>query len=158
MLLFSGVTEMTRPRRLAVPEKISFSEARLTSFMAISFVVHASAGVYLKALPPPCSRAIVRDIPSRESGRAMMKPRAWFSLSVAMGVGACVAVAWAAPPAAPAAAEKPATNVGSVAVTNPSAFARARETVVVPGAELAKLASFELKKALVVDGGGRPVL
>ena len=75
-----------------------------------------------------------------------------------MGVGACVAVAWAAPPAAPAAAEKPATNVGSVAVTNPSAFARARETVVVPGAELAKLASFELKKALVVDGGGRPVL
>ena len=98
-----------------------------------------------------------------------------------------MAVALAAPPAAPAGAKpadakaaaatpappkpvsaKPAdakpvvvagANLLSVTVANPSAFARTRETIALSGAELAKLApGFELKQALVVDAGGRPVL
>jgi hypothetical protein len=49
-------------------------------------------------------------------------------------------------------------NLVSVTAANPSTFARARETISLSGAELSKLAAgFELKKALVVDAGGRPV-
>ncbi len=93
-----------------------------------------------------------------------------------------MAVALAAPPAAPAGAKpvsvkpadakpvsaKPADakpipalgqNLVTITAANPSAFARTRETIALSGAELAKLAaSFELKKALLVDAGGRPVL
>ena len=105
----------------------------------------------------------------------MTRLRCGLALSVAVSLGTCVAVAWAAPPtpgAAPAGAkpvaakpagDKPGQNAGanlaSVTAANPSAFARARETIALSGAELAKLApSFELKKALVVDAAGRPVL
>jgi uncharacterized protein DUF4861 len=52
-----------------------------------------------------------------------------------------------------------AANLAMVTAANPSAFARARETIALSGAELAKLApGLELKKVLVVDAGGRPVL
>jgi hypothetical protein len=80
-------------------------------------------------------------------------------------------------PAAPTAATKPppppkvppkppapkaplgGANLAVVTVTNPSAFARAKETIALSGAELVKQApGFELKKALVVDAAGRPVL
>lgn len=50
-------------------------------------------------------------------------------------------------------------NLVTVTIANPSGFARTRETIALSGAELAKLApSFELKNALVVDAGGRPLL
>jgi hypothetical protein len=53
----------------------------------------------------------------------------------------------------------PGGNLVTVTAANPSAFARARETLALSGAELRKLApSFELKKALVVDAGGQAVL
>jgi hypothetical protein len=52
-----------------------------------------------------------------------------------------------------------AATVATVTAANPSAFARTRETIALSAAELAKLApAFELKKALVSDAGGRPVL
>ncbi len=113
----------------------------------------------------------------------MTRIRYGLACSVAVSVGTCVAVALAAPPpAAPVAAKppnpkpappkpadakpadaKPAAAAGgnlvTVTVANPSAFARARETIALPGSELVKLApSFELKKALLIDAGGRPVL
>src|SRR5262245_52013306 len=92
-----------------------------------------------------------------------------FSVAISLGLGAS---ALAAPPgpatppqAAAAAPAKPApnananANLAGIAVTNPSAFARPKETLAVSGAEIAKLApGFELKKALVVDAAGRPVL
>jgi len=61
---------------------------------------------------------------------------------------------------APAAAAKAANaNLARVTATSPSAFARPRETLAISGVEIAKLVpGFELKKALVVDTGGRPVL
>jgi len=69
----------------------------------------------------------------------------------------------AKPAVAKAADAKPAAGVGShllsITAANPSAFARGRETIALSGSELAKLAvGFELKKALLVDAGGRPVL
>lgn len=67
-----------------------------------------------------------------------------------------------AAPAAPPAKSAPAApnaNRAHVSVTNPSAFARAKETLAISGAEIARHApGFELKKALVVDAGGKPVL
>lgn len=108
----------------------------------------------------------------------MIRVRYAFSLSVAVSLGTCAAVVLAAPPApgAPPAAKpvetkltaaKPAEpktavpggNLVTVTAANPSAFPRARETIALSGAELAKLASgFELKKAVLVDAGGRPAL
>ncbi|HYQ01802.1 MAG TPA: DUF4861 family protein [Polyangiaceae bacterium] len=53
----------------------------------------------------------------------------------------------------------PGGNLVTITGANPSAFARTRETIALAGAELAKLTpSFELKKAIVVDAGGRPLL
>jgi len=53
----------------------------------------------------------------------------------------------------------PGANLVTVTAANPSAFARTRETVVLLGSELAKLVpSLEIKKALVVDAVGRPVV
>jgi len=50
-------------------------------------------------------------------------------------------------------------NLASVMAANPSAFARARETIALSSSELSKFApGLELKKALVVDAAGRPVL
>jgi unsaturated rhamnogalacturonyl hydrolase len=50
-------------------------------------------------------------------------------------------------------------NLASITAANPSAFPRARETVALSAAELGKIApAFELKKAVVVDAAGRPVL
>ncbi len=79
---------------------------------------------------------------------------------------ALAAPAASSPSAAPstataAASAKPGAgaNLASVTAANPSAFARGRETITLSGAELAKLVpGFELKKALVVDAAGRPVL
>ncbi|HKO50772.1 MAG TPA: DUF4861 family protein [Polyangiaceae bacterium] len=105
----------------------------------------------------------------------MTKLRFGLALSVVVSLGSSVAVALAAPPgsnstAAPsaAAAVKPAgakpgpntgANLASVTAANPSAFARTRETIALSGSELGQLVSgFELKKALVVDAAGRPVL
>ena len=119
----------------------------------------------------------------------MTRFRSGLACSVAVSVGASVAVALAAPGAAPAGAKptaelkptgakptaetkpaaakaadaKPAAGLGgnllTVTAANPSAFARARETIALAGVELVKLAvGFELKKASLVDAGGRPVL
>ena len=91
---------------------------------------------------------------------------------MAVSLGTCVAIALAAQPtssaAEPSAASAPGgakpgagagLNVASVTAANPSAFARARETITLSGSELGKLApGFELKKALLVDATGRPVL
>jgi hypothetical protein len=111
----------------------------------------------------------------------MTRFRCGLALSVLVSLGTCVAVALAAPPAPGAAAtsnaaaagvksvparsasDKPvvsaAVNLASVTVGNPSAFARARETIGLAGAELQKQApGLELKKALVIDAAGRPVL
>jgi hypothetical protein len=64
-----------------------------------------------------------------------------------------------AKPAGEKAAAGAGANLASVTVANPLAFARARETIALSSAELGKLApGFELKKALVVDAGGRAVL
>ena len=89
-----------------------------------------------------------------------MTHRAWLSLSVSLSVGAYVAAALAAPPAAPTKkpAENAASNVGALQVSNPSAFARPRETIAVSGTVLGQLPGFSLKKAMVVDAAGRPVL
>jgi len=94
----------------------------------------------------------------------MTKLRRIFSTSISTCLGACVAVALAAPPAPPPptgakTAATPVSNLASVTVANPSAFARARETITLSRAELVKLVpSFELKRALVVDASGRLVL
>lgn len=90
----------------------------------------------------------------------MIRFRSGLACAVAVSVGTSVAVALAAPGAAPAGA-KPAVagNLLGVTAANPSAFVRARETITLSGSELTKLAAgFELKKALLVDAGGRPVL
>jgi len=105
----------------------------------------------------------------------MMRIRFGLVFSVTVFLGTCVAVALAAPPApgAPKPAEAkpagakpleakaaaPGGNLVVITVANPSSFARARETIALSGTELTKIApGFELKKALVVDAGGRPVL
>jgi len=108
----------------------------------------------------------------------MTKLRYGLASSVAVSLAVYVAVAFAAPPAtgapkaaaaagakpvAAAAGSKPVAAAGGNLVTitaaNPSAFVRARETIALSGAELAKLApGLELKKSLVVDAGGRAVL
>jgi hypothetical protein len=115
----------------------------------------------------------------------MTRIRHGLAFSVTVFLGTCAAVSLAVPPAAPAvpkpavakpsapAVAKPAVakpaeakpvaaagaNLPIVTAANPSAFARARETIALSGSELAKLApGFELKKALVTDAGGRPVL
>ncbi|MEI9950123.1 MAG: DUF4861 family protein [Pseudomonadota bacterium] len=113
----------------------------------------------------------------------MTNLRCGLALLVAVSLGSYVAVALAAPPApsapnAASAGAKPAgakpagakpaaakpvvaagSNLASVTAANPSTFARARETITLSGTELGKLApGFELKKALVVDAAGRPVL
>src|SRR4051812_48061364 len=111
----------------------------------------------------------------------MTKFRCVVSCSIALSLGTYVAVALAAPPAPPPASPakppapamkpvvstnaKPASakpanaNVASVTVANPSAFPRARETITLSGNELSRLAAgLELKKALVVDAAGQPVL
>ena len=67
-----------------------------------------------------------------------------------------------AKPAKPADA-KPAAgangNLVSITAANPSAFARARETIALAGSELAKLApGLELKKVVLVEATGRPIL
>lgn len=67
----------------------------------------------------------------------------------------------ATPAGAKPANSKPAVigNLVSITAANPSAFARTHETLALSGSELVKLApGFELKKALVVDATGRPVL
>ncbi len=115
-----------------------------------------------------CPRSFVIFRASK-AGETMTRFRFGLSCSIALSLGTCVAVALAAPPApagaaaAKLAAAKPGVSVGanlaSVTVANPSAFARARETISLAGAELGKLApGLELKKALVVDAAGRPVL
>lgn len=93
----------------------------------------------------------------------MTKSRGWLAGSVLLSLGGTAAVALAAPPAGDVAANKPPTagpkDAAPLSVSSPSTFARPRETVVLSGAELAKnIPGFELKKALVVDAGGRPVL
>jgi hypothetical protein len=60
-------------------------------------------------------------------------------------------------PAAPPA--PPAPDVIIVSVTNPASFARTKESITLTKAELEKLApSLELKKTLVFDAAGAPVL
>src|SRR5689334_10904290 len=107
----------------------------------------------------------------------MMKIRFGVTFSVTVFLGTCTAVA--APPVSgarpsgtnPAAARPaeskplerkpsaPGGNLVTITAANPSAFARTRETIALSGSELSKLApGFELKKALVIDSGGRPVL
>jgi Domain of unknown function (DUF4861) len=108
-----------------------------------------------------------------KAGETMSRFRRVLSFSIAVSLGSCVALALAAPaapstPNAPqatplATGAKPlpcaGANVASVTAANPSAFARARETITLSSAELSKLApGFELKTALVVDAAGRPVL
>lgn len=102
----------------------------------------------------------------------MTRIRHGLAFSVTVFLGTCAAVSLALPPAAPAvakpAAAKPAdakplatagANLPIVTVANPSAFARTRETIALSASELVKLApGFELKKALVIDAGGRPLL
>jgi uncharacterized protein DUF4861 len=93
----------------------------------------------------------------------MTRFRCGLAVSVSIFLGASSLVALAAPPE-PSAAPKlklasANANLASVSVTNPSAFARPKETIALSGAELAKQApGFELKKALVVDAAGRPLL
>ncbi|MEI9947421.1 MAG: DUF4861 family protein [Pseudomonadota bacterium] len=106
----------------------------------------------------------------------MTRLRCGLALSVSVSLGSWVAIALAAPPAPagakpadakPAAAKseaaKPAASAGpnlaSVTAANPSAFARARETLALSGAELGKLVpGFDLKQAQIVDAAGRAVL
>jgi len=107
---------------------------------------------------------------ARKAGETMSRLRRVPSVSIALSLGGCVAVALAAPaaPSGPQATHlaagtqappSAAANIASVTAANPSAFARARETITLSSAELSKLApGFELKKALVVDAAGRPVL
>ena len=99
-----------------------------------------------------------------------MRLRSWLAVSVSSSMGAFGAVAVAAPlwtagapgPVTPASARPVANAVAKlpgITVANPSTFARARETIAVSGTDIAKLApGFDLKKALVVDAAGRPVL
>jgi hypothetical protein len=105
----------------------------------------------------------------------MTRLRSGLALSVAASLGLYVAVALAAPPAAaPAAAPGAAAPAGAkagakpavgadvdlfvVTAANPSAFARPRETIALSRADvLDRVSGFELKMAVVVDAGGRPV-
>ncbi len=94
---------------------------------------------------PPAAPAVAKPVAAKPTAPAVAQP------------------AVAKPAAAKPADAKPIAAAGAnlpiVSAANPSAFARTRETIALSGSELAKLApGFELKKALVIDAGGRPVL
>lgn len=93
----------------------------------------------------------------------MTKASGFLAASLAISGAGYVAAALAAPPPGAPSASKPVAaapvDVLAVTITSPSSFARPRETLALSGAELAKASpGFELKKAMVVDGGGRPLL
>lgn len=102
----------------------------------------------------------------------MSKYRGWLACVGQISIGAWVAVALGAPPASPStpgsgaaklgspfSTAAPVTDVSDLRVGNPSTFARIKETIVLSGSDLAhSVPGLELKKTLLVDGAGRPVL
>lgn len=89
-----------------------------------------------------------------------MKHRGWITCCVSVSIGAWVAVAPGGDArSAPASASIVPKDVAGLTISNPSTFARTKETIVLEGSELAKSVSgVELKKTLVVDAAGRPLL
>jgi unsaturated rhamnogalacturonyl hydrolase len=112
----------------------------------------------------------------------MTKRNLVWLVPLATGVLACASAPPAGPPpapaptpaptpvvaATPASSEKPtplpveeggASVIASVTVTNPSNLARPHETIAMARADIEKLApSFDFKKAVILDGSGKPVL
>jgi hypothetical protein len=92
-----------------------------------------------------------------------MKCRGWLTCGASMAIATWVAVALGAPaagpPTTPAAPSSPPKDVLGLTIGNPSPFARPKETIALSGSELTKsMPGLELKKTLVVDAAGRPLL
>ena len=150
---------------------------RIRHGLAFSVTVFLGTCAAVALAVPPAAPAVAKPAPAKPAAekRAAEKPAA-----EKPGAGkpatekpAAEKPAAAKPAAEKAAAEKAAApksadaksvaavvaNLPIVTAANPSPFARVRETIALSGSELAKLApGFELKKALVIDAGGRPVL